>query len=168
MTQEFIKFQQHSSYWERIVVWKIFLYLWKPKVYYRVYRRPKLETVSWAIAGLISQSIQLKAQVTSASLVCHKSGECTKSFARVYISGFLKSERWTCKYSFAYLVVAITWLRQEDRKLCETHAHSPHAKWLGLCWYNPTIPASSLNAVFRLLCNTIFISTVRFCKFSSV
>lgn len=43
---------------------------------YRVYRSPKLETVSWAVAGLISQSIQLKTQVTLARLVRHKSGGC--------------------------------------------------------------------------------------------
>jgi hypothetical protein len=33
-----------------------------------------------------------------------------------------------CKYSFVYIVVAVTCLRQEGRKICETRAHSPHAK----------------------------------------
>jgi hypothetical protein len=169
MTQAFGKLQQHSSYWERFVIWSTYLYLWKPKVYYRVYKSPKLETVSWATEELISLSLQLKEQVTSASLVwCHKSGECAMSCARVYISVFLKSERWTCQYSFVYIAVATMLLRQEGRRLCETRAHGPHAKWRGLCWYNPATPSSSLHALFRLLCNTIFISTFRLCKLPSV
>ena len=59
MTQAFSKFQQHSSYWERFVIWSIYLYLWKPKVYYCVHKSPKLETISWATEELISLSLQL-------------------------------------------------------------------------------------------------------------
>ena len=99
---------------------------------------------------------------------CHKSGDCAKSCARVYISVFLKSERWTCQHYFAYTVVAITWLRQEGRRLCETRTDGPHAKWRGLCWYNPVIPASSLHTLFRWLCNIIFISRFRLWKSPSV
>ena len=37
-----------------------------------------------------------------------------------YISVFLQSERWKCQNWRAYVAAAIMWLRDEDRKFCET------------------------------------------------
>jgi hypothetical protein len=57
------------------------------------------------------------------------------------ISMFLQSEWWRCQYSSA----AIMWLRKEGRKVCETRAEGRHAKWGGLCRYNPAIHESCLH-----------------------
>jgi hypothetical protein len=62
-----------------------------------------------------------------------------------YISVFLQSERWRCRYSSAFVDAAVTWLRLEDHKICEIRAEGCHAKWWGLCEYNPAITSNYLS-----------------------
>ena len=67
------------------------------------------------------------------------------------ISASLQSKGWRCQYSSAYIAVAVTWLRQEDRRVCETRAESCHAKWWGLCKRNLAILMSRFLGAFAKL-----------------
>jgi len=89
-----------------------------------------LLTISYSgIAGLIPQSLHLQAQVTLASLGwLHKSWECTKKIARRSVL-LCSQSGGRCQYSSAYVTAAITWLREEDRKICETRTEGCREKW---------------------------------------
>jgi hypothetical protein len=43
----------------------------------------------------------------------------------------LPSERWRCQYWCAYVTAAITWLRKEGHKVCETHSETFNKKFWG-------------------------------------
>jgi hypothetical protein len=85
-------------------------------------------------AGVITQSLQLQAQITSASLGwCHKS---------VSINLSLQPERWRCQYWSAYAADTIMWLGYEGGKVWETRAEGCHAEWRGHCGRNSALYTS--------------------------
>ena len=53
-----------------------------------------------------------------------------------------QSERQRRQYSSAYVVVPVTWLKWEERRVCETRTEGCHSKWRGLCGCNPAITAT--------------------------
>jgi hypothetical protein len=84
------------------------------------------------IGRLISQSLQHQTQLTLASLGWSpKSGECAKSCVGLFLPELV-----------CCIVAASKWLRQEGYKVYETLAEGFHAKWRGLCGYNPAISIS--------------------------
>ena len=88
------------------------------------------------IPGLIPWSLQLQAQVKLASLVWSpKSGMCAKSVRVkrcVSAVGAMEVLVFVCLHSSCNHVTDV-----EGTKFCETRAESCHAKWWGLCEYNP-------------------------------
>jgi len=50
------------------------------------------------------------------------------------ISGFLRAESWKCQYWSAYVAAALTWLKWNGCKVCETGAEYRHAEWRGTLW----------------------------------
>jgi len=57
-----------------------------------------------------------------------------------YISVFLRSERTGFQQPPTYVAAAVICLRQKDREVCPTRTERCHAKCLGVCECNLTLP----------------------------